>query len=682
MPVSRFLAQSTAIAVVLVLAAANGEDPAAAQALASPFTTGYRYDVAGRLVGMIGPDDSVGTVAYPAERLTYGAKGLLIRVESGWLAAWQSETVAPSAWTGFSIGSIVEFSYDSLGRKIQERRLAGGIVKLLTEFEYDAHDRLTCSALRMNEPSFGSPPVAGCTPRTPGPSGPDRITRTSYDNRDRVTQIEKGVWTNVAQIYAAYTYNAGDRPLTVIDANGNKAELSYDGFERQTRWTFPSESATGQINPLDYERYEYDLNGNRTLFQKRDESILTFAYDALNRMTAKFVPERSGLSPTHTRDVHYAYDLRGLQTRARFDNRLTGEGIDSGYDGFGRLASSTTNMSTATMGGASRTLIYQSDADGNRTRITHPPAIVPTHPHLGPLTFYYNYQYDGLDRPMGITNAGGSSVAGWTYNAFGRLETIARPGAPSSVYGYDSLSRTSSIAHDLAGPAFDLTLTFQYNPANQIASRTSSNEAYDNATAYNVSRPYAAKGSTNICRPERHSSITTATATSSPTGRPTSSTTSRTGWSRHREPGTRPWSTTRSGGCSRCRAALPGRSSSSTTATRWWPNIAAPRPARTSTSTAPGSTGQWSGTTAAAAGGASTPTIRARSSPSPTRPTPGWRSTATMPGASPIRPMPAGSNIPARSGCPSSACIITRRGSTRRRWADSCRRTRSAMRTR
>ncbi|HYD37304.1 MAG TPA: hypothetical protein VEA60_06800 [Allosphingosinicella sp.] len=59
-------------------------------------------------------------------------------------------------------------------------------------------------------------------------------------------------------------------------------------------------------------------------------------------------------------------------------------------------------------------------------------------------------------------------------------------------------SVTSSIAHDLAGSYFDLTLTFQYNPANQIVSRSSTNEAYDNATGYNVSRPYQANGLENL----------------------------------------------------------------------------------------------------------------------------------------------------------------------------------------
>ena len=43
---------------------------------------------------------------------------------------------------------------------------------------------------------------------------------------------------------------------------------------------------------------------------------LTYAYDALNRMTVKVVPG----STTHTRDVYYTYDLRNLMTSARFDS--------------------------------------------------------------------------------------------------------------------------------------------------------------------------------------------------------------------------------------------------------------------------------------------------------------------------------------------------------------------------
>ncbi len=64
-------------------------------------------------------------------------------------------------------------------------------------------------------------------------------------------------------------------------------------------------------------------------------------------MTAKIAPERSGLAATHTRDVYYGYDLRNLQTYARFDS-ASGEGVASAYDGFGRLTASSLTMDGAT----------------------------------------------------------------------------------------------------------------------------------------------------------------------------------------------------------------------------------------------------------------------------------------------------------------------------------------------
>ncbi len=121
----------------------------------------------------------------------------------------------------------------------------------------------------------------------------------------------------------------------MIDGNGNRAELRYDGHMRQDRWTFPSTTrpasyndatqatalaSAGAVNPNDYEAYGYDAAGNRTSLRKRDGSTLTFGYDNLNRMIVKTVPERAGLDPAHTRDVYYGYDLRNLQLFARFDS--------------------------------------------------------------------------------------------------------------------------------------------------------------------------------------------------------------------------------------------------------------------------------------------------------------------------------------------------------------------------
>ena len=186
-------------------------------------------------------------------------------------------------------------------------------------------------------------------------------------------------------------------------------------------------------------------------------------------MTLKDIPGGTA------KDVYYGYDLRGLQTYARF-GAAGGAGIDTVYDGFGRVTSST-----STMGGVSRTLGYQYDANGNRTRITHPDST------------FFTYEYDGLDRPLAVRENGTTVVATMAWDAQGRRSGETR-GVVSSAYGYDAVSRPISIADDLAGTANDLTTGFGYNPANQIVSRTQSNPLYAFGSYTNFTRSYTVNG--------------------------------------------------------------------------------------------------------------------------------------------------------------------------------------------
>lgn len=86
-----------AIALQVLLA------PAAEAQSPSVHTSSMRYDSGRRLVGEIGPDPDGTTLPLVARRWTYDTKGNLTRTESGYLAAWQAPTVAPSAWTGFTL---------------------------------------------------------------------------------------------------------------------------------------------------------------------------------------------------------------------------------------------------------------------------------------------------------------------------------------------------------------------------------------------------------------------------------------------------------------------------------------------------------------------------------------------------------------------------------------------------
>jgi len=253
--------------------------------------------------------------------------------------------------------------------------------------------------------------------------------------------------------------------------------MSYDGFGRQRRWTFPSKTATGTADPNDFEEYGYDAAGNRTSLRKRDGLVLTFQYDAANRVTAKLVPERSDLDPSHTRDVYYAYDNRGLQTEARF-LALSGEGVSTRYDGFGRVISSTTAMS-----GMSWTIGHSYDRDGNRVRIDHPDG------------HFFNYDYDPLNRLVQLREDGAAVLSSFTYDQAGRdLGQAYNAGATATSYGYDAAGRLTSLTHNLAGTSGDQTIGLSYNPASQIVGRTGSNDSYAWTGAYAANRNYAVNG--------------------------------------------------------------------------------------------------------------------------------------------------------------------------------------------
>jgi RHS repeat-associated protein len=195
-------------------------------------------------------------------------------------------------------------------------------------------------------------------------------------------------------------------------------------------------------------------------------------------MTLKVVPERAGLDPSHTRDVHYGYDWRGLQTSARFDSQ-TGEGVTNGYDGFWRPTSSSIDLGELT-----RTLGALHDSAGNRNELTWPDGLKTSFAHDG-----RGAMTGLLEGPLGS----GVTLATIAYNDRGLRSALTGRGGDATSYAYDALSRLQTLSHTFAGGTGNTSSTFGYNPASQITSLTRSNDAY----AYvpnNESKSYQANG--------------------------------------------------------------------------------------------------------------------------------------------------------------------------------------------
>jgi RHS repeat-associated protein len=137
------------------------------------------------------------------------------------------------------------------------------------------------------------------------------------------------------------------------------------------------------------------------------------------------------------------------------------------------------------MSGFSAVLGHQYDLAGARIGLTHPDG--------------QNVAYvrDGLGR-ISTASMNATLLFRPRYDAMGRVSALDRRNGGSwaspTAYGYDGVSRVTSLGHDLAGTAYDVTTTFAYNPASQVVSRTQTNDAYRFTGHVNVNRAYAVNG--------------------------------------------------------------------------------------------------------------------------------------------------------------------------------------------
>jgi RHS repeat-associated protein len=471
-------------------------------------TTTYSYDAAGRVLSIDGPlagtDDTqyskydvlgrkvweIGGLAPNGLRL---AKKFTYRDSDDKVTRIESGTVTDPNNPVLTLIEQTDMTYDSRRNAIREAVTAGGSVQKVTDRSFLDRGLADCTVVRMNLAALPAATATGaCALGTVGTQGKDRITRNLYDNAGQLTKVQQAYGTTLQRDEVTYTYTPNSKREFITDANGNKAQFKYDGFDRQSYWYFPSKTAVGTVSTTDYEQYGYDAAGNRTSLRKRDGRTLTFTYDNRNQMTSKLVPDgcapiQVGACPaaSATRDVFYSYDVAGRQLTAKFDSVTGADGVTNAYDAFGQLVSSAISMA-----GFSKTLTSQYDAAGNRTRLTHPDGV------------YFSSLYDARGRMSWTdwnTAAGPTRFLTLTYDNAGRRQA-SNQASSYTEYGYDSSSRIASLCQRFAGGTCNvtqpvtLTASFAYNPASQIVSETRDNDDYAWNGAVAVNRAYAVNG--------------------------------------------------------------------------------------------------------------------------------------------------------------------------------------------
>jgi RHS repeat-associated protein len=337
-----------------------------------------------------------------------------------------------------------------------------GQVHALTQTNYDPLGRSDCVAQRMNRDVY--PSVAGttgaCSPGTPGSFGPDRITKTVYDEVGRVKEAWSAIGTADQAAEMRYGYHPSGQVQTLTDANDNVTTYAYDGHDRPRSTTYPATA----LHPATSETLTYESVGTgiqnsplvASVLNRAGETI-AFGYDALGRLTVKDVP-----NSTYVFDSYYRHDNLGRVTSIGNDPINTRIGF--GFDALGRQ----TQENHTSYGAKS----FGYDLAGRRTYMAWKDGI----------RVDYGYLVTGEMKTIAENPASGPSaitLATFDYDDRGNRTKLTRGNGTVTHYLPDAVSRLQTLAQSFpASGGNDLSLGFAYNPAGQIVANTRSNNAY------------------------------------------------------------------------------------------------------------------------------------------------------------------------------------------------------------
>jgi RHS repeat-associated protein len=320
---------------------ATAAGPMTASATSSASTWRYTYDLAGRLIETVDPDNGT-------SRKTYTAAGLI-----------QS--------TKDARGSTVWNVYDSIGRQ-KESRVTSATGALLVKRVYDTVKvgMLTSSTRYVGSDAFttsvGAYDTAGrptsSTVTIPDSFGALKGAYTSSTTYNAVGNVARVIYPKVGDL-------AAEAVTTSYDANGQPLALTGSGTGTYVNGTL--RSSYGEAL-----RYAMNLTASGSGFAWQ-----SFAYEDGTRRLQSWKAERENV-PGSDADVSYSYDASGNVTSTA--DKPTGTGRKSdvqcfNYDGLGRMSQAWTPASScavapdqALLAGAApywQKLSY--DVRGNRT---------------------------------------------------------------------------------------------------------------------------------------------------------------------------------------------------------------------------------------------------------------------------------------------------------------------------
>jgi RHS repeat-associated protein len=444
----------------------------------TPRVTTIEYDSANRLWKTTDPRSGV-------ETRLYWLDGLLKSVETaaGRKTSYEYDS-AGQLWKlvepkGNAVGATAAdytwtYGYDLAGNVTTESHPDGGE----RETFYDMLDRpYQWDDALEHRTSVAYDNNGNVTSRT---NALGKIRTYTYDKLDRLlTETDERSKTSTREYFPtgqlksvtsplgnkmSYGIDDAGRVISMVEARGNASGATPTDYT----WTYVYDEAgnrTAVTDPLGNEvEYAYDAVNNRTQVEDQRGNASDYAFDVLNRLW-KVTPPAAGA--TGTLDTEYVYDAAGnLSTRTDPNGRTT----TWAYDLDGRMTSRTTGVGTWN---------YTYDPNGNLTALETPAGTSTGTAGDGTIS----YGYDRMNRQTSTDHSDATSDVTRTYDLAGRPATML-DGSGTVTYTHDDANRLTSIARSGGGAGLNGSLSYAYDDAGNISSRslpdsTSSSYGFD-----------------------------------------------------------------------------------------------------------------------------------------------------------------------------------------------------------
>jgi RHS repeat-associated protein len=410
-------------------------------------TTYYTYDPLGFQTSIHNPDSGVITYTYDYLNNT---KTMIDPDGHKTIYAYNFATdlLWVREYNSSSSYYLTQYSYDKSQNLLSIKDAKNNV----TSYQYDDLDQLVLTTYPDNTTLHQSYDADGDLVGKVNPNG--NVINYTYDALNRLLAI-----TYPGSVFENYTYDNDGNVKTMSDPSGT-TYYAYDALDRPTNET--------QVNTINSTKvvstllYSYDKTNNVISITYPDGAVLTYKYDALNRL--KFVGSYA----------NFTYTLDSQIKTITYANKLTSTYT---YDSMDRILSITSSNSSHTF----QTLTYKYDLAGNVISIDSPT---------------YTYTYDNLNRlnsstgPWGTIDysfdpAGnrvkmtqGSTTVNYTYSAYNRLYQAMGSGG-TATYTFNPNGDLSKLVNG------SISWNYYYNYDNDLVGVSENGVNVQNST-YNA----------------------------------------------------------------------------------------------------------------------------------------------------------------------------------------------------